>query len=217
MNEHEQSRSTVPESIPLPPRGSCHRGHFKTSRVISPHTYGHKQACKCVTWQNVRPCDVVVAPLQCNTAGICVTGGAVFEATDQKHLDEWTNRQAGRSRLVGQETSCLSVLPWLFYKSSDQLIPDPPPTKKNDKKNKNKKTQPATTSIQQQYHISLVNHLWPLCAVTWQLLACVGVKLVYILVTDTNRAGELNVPGEAGSCFRTSCQFTRGVLTSPTD
>lgn len=82
----------------------------------------------------------------------------------------------------------------LVYKSSDQPIPDPHP--------------------HQQYHIFIVNKL---CAVTWQLLAYVGVKLIFILVTHTNRTGEHNVPGGAGSCFRMPCQFTQSGLTSPTD
>lgn len=73
MNEDEQSRSTVSESAPLPLGGPCNTGHFKTSRVISPHTYAHKQACMCVTWQNVRLYDVV-ALLQRNSAGKCVMG-----------------------------------------------------------------------------------------------------------------------------------------------
>lgn len=86
----------------------------------------------------------------------------------------------------------MPALSELVYKSSDQVIPTP--------------------LSPQQHHISIVNNL---CAVTWQLLACVGVKLVFILVTHTNRTGKRNVPGGAGSCFRTSCQFTWGGVTSP--
>lgn len=176
--------------------------HFSPHRRPQTSMYVRNLAKCAVLWR--RPAASQYSRNLCN-------GSAAFEATDQKHLDEWTNRQTKRpwwGRVILSASPVLTGLQ--ITRSTDSRHCTPPSPNK-------KPTASYYQCTQHQYHISLVNTLWSFCAVTWQLLACVGVKLVYILVTDTNRPGELNVPEEAGSCLRTSCLFARGSLTSPTD
>lgn len=90
----KQSRSAVSQSVPLPTRDSCLTRHFKTSLVISHHTYAQK------TSVHVRNLAKQVAvwrrcPSLCNRAGSCVMGDADFETINQKQLHEWTDTQEG--------------------------------------------------------------------------------------------------------------------------
>lgn len=146
-------------------------------------------------------------------------GDADFETINQKQLHEWTDTQEGLDQIGKKNCACQpcsghftiqlisssSSHTYLFKGSFKSFYI----LKKKKKKEKNQLVaHRATVSY------FLCKQPLPCSTATQQLLACVGVKLVYILVTDTNRAGELNVPGEAGCWFRTSCQFIRGVLNN---